>query len=297
MALHDLLAVSRRAWGEDRAVVADTRSLFVSSADLDRLSDRVRDRLAAWGVGRGDRVGVYLRKSADAVAVIFGILKAGAAYVPVDPGALAVQNACIHDSCCVRAVVIERRFEGAYREELGRLRRVPRTLVLAGVGGGAPLDAALDAADTISPAREVATADSCPNDLACILYTSGSTGKSQGVMLSHRNAASFVDWCSSVLAPGPADLFSWHALFHFDRSLFDLYVSRQQGTALAMVPEEASPRRRFASGVATVADGPRLAAAERQQAQRRRRILEGHVPSGGQETRGTFGAHRPGRLR
>ena len=55
--------------------------------ELDTLSDRTRDRLTAWGVQRGDRVGLYLKKSVDSIAALFGALKAGAAYVPVDPDA------------------------------------------------------------------------------------------------------------------------------------------------------------------------------------------------------------------
>ena len=71
------------------------------------MSDRLRDRLRAMGVRPGDRVGIYLRKSIDAVAAIFGILKAGAAYVPVDPGAPAARGAFILNNCQVNVVVIE----------------------------------------------------------------------------------------------------------------------------------------------------------------------------------------------
>ena len=67
----------------------------ISYAELAALSDRVRDRLVQGGVQVGDRVGIYMHKSIDGVASIFGILKAGAAYVPVDPLAPASRNAFI----------------------------------------------------------------------------------------------------------------------------------------------------------------------------------------------------------
>src|SRR5690606_19139076 len=86
--LHALLDdVARRR--EDAVAVDDPPDGMITYADLRSLSDRVRDRLVAMGVRPSDRVGFYLRKSIDAVAGIFGAMKAGAAYVPVDPNAPA----------------------------------------------------------------------------------------------------------------------------------------------------------------------------------------------------------------
>jgi acyl-CoA synthetase (AMP-forming)/AMP-acid ligase II len=79
----------------------------ISYGELDALSDRLRDRLTQLGVGRGDRVGIYLRKSIDSVATLLGAIKAGAAYVPVDPGAPAARGAYILDNCAVKVVVVD----------------------------------------------------------------------------------------------------------------------------------------------------------------------------------------------
>jgi len=94
--------------------------------ELDALSDRVRDRLAALGVRRGDRVGIYMRKSIDTLAAIYGILKAGAAYVPVDPGAPAARGAYIMHNCDVKVVVIEAACEARFRVELEQLGAGPQ---------------------------------------------------------------------------------------------------------------------------------------------------------------------------
>ena len=100
-----------------RVAVENPGSGEITYHDLAALSDRVRDRLIHWGVGRGDRVGIYLTKSIDAVAAIFGTLKTGAAYVPVDPNAPASRNAYILADCRVKALVVEdRRFEALERE-------------------------------------------------------------------------------------------------------------------------------------------------------------------------------------
>jgi amino acid adenylation domain-containing protein len=76
-----------------------------------------------------------------------------------------------------------------------------------------------------------------PDALAYILYTSGSTGRPKGVMLSHRNAVSFVDWCSSVLSPTEADVFTSHAPLHFDLSILDVFVSIKHGATLVLIGE------------------------------------------------------------
>src|SRR5437667_225384 len=81
---------------------ADPALGAITYRDLASLSERVRDRLRRLGVREGDRVGLYMRKSIDGVAAIFGILRAGAAYVPVDPGAPPARNAFILNDCSVR---------------------------------------------------------------------------------------------------------------------------------------------------------------------------------------------------
>ena len=210
----------------------------ITYRELDALSDRVRDRLRAMGVRRGDRVGIYLRKSIDTVAALFGALKAGAAYVPVDPSAPAERCAYILDDCAVRVVVIEDRLAEEYQSAARALGAVPRLLLLEGTGAGAPLRAALDRQDAREPAPQGESERSGPDDVAYILYTSGSTGKPKGVVLTHRAATAFVDWCSDVFAPRHDDRFSSHAPFHFDLSILDIYVPIKHGATLVLISAE-----------------------------------------------------------
>jgi amino acid adenylation domain-containing protein len=237
-ALHRLLETSARTHA-DRLAVDDPGGGGLTYGELDALSDGVRDRLARLGVAPGDRVGIWIRKSADAVATIFGALKRGAAYVPVDPGAPGWRNAYIFHDCAVAAIVTEARFVQALGAELGKLGALPPLLVIDAPAGGDGLRDALARAAATDPAPAVATHASDPDDLAYLLYTSGSTGKPKGVMLSHRNAVSFVDWCSEAFAPTPDDVFSSHAPFHFDLSILDLYVPLKHGASLVLIGEEA----------------------------------------------------------
>lgn len=235
-ALHQLLVHSAHQFPE-RIAVEDSDDGAITYRELDQLSDRLRDRLAQFGISPGDRVGIYLRKSIDSVASIFGILKAGAAYVPVDPGAPAARNAYIFGDCTVKAIIIENQFVDKLRAEFSNRDEPPNLIVLDGVGRGDCLKSALERADgdtSTSPASFELSNES----LSYILYTSGSTGRPKGVMLSHQNALSFVDWCSEVFEPTEVDRFSSHAPFHFDLSILDIYVPLKHGATLVLVEEE-----------------------------------------------------------
>ncbi len=222
----------------DHPAVEEAAEGAISYRDLARLSDRLRDRLIHLGVRPGDRVGIYLHKTIDSITAIFGILKTGAAYVPVDPGAPPARNAYILSDCGVKVVIVEEGFAERLRAEMAGLNAEPCFLLLAGAGGGLPLQQALDREQQQDPAPPSETILPAPDDLAYILYTSGSTGKPKGVMLSHRNAVSFVDWCSETFAPEATDRFSSHAPFHFDLSILDIYLPIKHGATLVLIGEE-----------------------------------------------------------
>ena len=234
-ALHEYLAAAAARFADKPAIIEPGIG-SITYRGLDELSDRVRDALAMLGVRRGDRVGFALRKSIDAIAVIYGILKAGAAYVPVDPSAPASRCAYILANCAVSALIAEARLLSGLSSELEILGARPATLVLEGTGAGAPLNSALDRqASAASPAKTVINA---PADTAYILYTSGSTGKPKGVMLSHENAVSFVEWCSEVFRPTSDDRFSSHAPLHFDLSILDVHVALKHAATLVLIAED-----------------------------------------------------------
>lgn len=223
----------------DRLAVVDGSGASLTYAALNDLADRVAAVLTRYGVGAGDRVGVVAPKSVRTVAALFGIMKARAAYVPVDYTAPATRNATILADCQVEAVVLHHDADsigaawpgGAHP---GVVIAVGDALRTASIGA-APL-VAWDAVERTAPAA--LPEGRGPDDLAYILYTSGSTGIPKGVMLSHRNATSFVDWCSSAFEPVPEDRFSSHAPFHFDLSVLDIYVPLKHGAGLYLVPED-----------------------------------------------------------
>jgi acyl-CoA synthetase (AMP-forming)/AMP-acid ligase II len=133
--LPQLLRSAAAAYPEHTAIREVAGGGEIGYRELLQLSDQLSDHLRTLGVARGDRVGICLGKSIDAVASIFGILQAGAAYVPVDPSAPASRNATILADCAVRVLIVEQRFVPALPDELAargchphRMRRRVRSL-------------------------------------------------------------------------------------------------------------------------------------------------------------------------
>jgi len=175
---------------------------------------------------------------------MLGVLKSGAAYVPVDPAAPAQRVGFILKDCAVSAVVTVGR---KLAETAEFFRQIPelRMIVLADAVAAEPPRADIEimswheaTGNCGAVAPEVGAIESDP---AYLLYTSGSTGTPKGVVLSHRHALTFVDWGQATFEVGTADILSNHAPLHFDLSVFDIYVALQAGACVKILPDNVAP--------------------------------------------------------
>lgn len=184
-------------------------------AELARRADVLAGLLAARGVTAEDRVAIRLPRGTDVVVAVLGVLRAGAAYVPVDD-----------------------RYPPARRDWMLRDSR-PR-LVLAAPGradGLRHLDvpvlewSADQPATGIDPPAQLPAAAAA----ACVLYTSGSTGEPKGVVLEHRQMVAFaLDPAVPALRPG--DRMGQSASISFDTFTFELWRAIAGGAELAILP-------------------------------------------------------------
>ncbi len=241
--LQHLLQTSAETDPEHIAVVDGTRS--ASLGDLDIRSNQLAHLLVELGVRRGDRVGIYLDKALESLIGIYGVLKAGAAYVPFDPQSPVARLAYMARNCDVH-VLITGLEKAETWSHLVRLGAPVKALVVLnatdddstphdGLGGACVVTStALEAEPQTPPAIGMIDLD-----LAYILYTSGSTGDPKGVKLSHLNALTFVNWASELCAVGPDDRLSSHAPLHFDLSIFDVFAAARGGARVVLVPTEA----------------------------------------------------------
>ncbi len=235
MSLRDLVISSAKNTPEAIAVKGPDSTL--SYNQLDSLANRFAHALSELGVRPGDRVGIWLEKSASAVAAMQGILRLNAVYVPLDPLSPAARIHTIICDCEMRALVTTQK-----RAEVvltGDLRHVA-CLCLNGNGSGPNWSNLLSLSD-----EPISGPTPGENEIAYILYTSGSTGKPKGVCISNRNALAFIEWASGVLGATFADRFANHAPFHFDLSVLDLYVAFRAGATVFLIPDGISyiPKR------------------------------------------------------
>ncbi|HEX5467808.1 MAG TPA: amino acid adenylation domain-containing protein [Gaiellaceae bacterium] len=239
--LHELLEASAARSPGALAVVDGSRTL--TYAELESRANRVAHLLVDLGVSPGDRVGLYLEKSLEAVVGIYGVLKSGAAYVPLDPHAPPARIGYIASDCGLR-VLLSGREKAATLPAVADAHRELEAVVL--LNGEPDAEKVVPGVRAIGSAEEAAYPESAPRsgivslDLAYILYTSGSTGTPKGVMLSHLNSLAFVEWAGDCVAVQGEDRLSSHAPLHFDLSVFDLFAAVRGGAAVVLVPSHLS---------------------------------------------------------
>ncbi|WP_395367640.1 amino acid adenylation domain-containing protein [Streptomyces sp. YH02] len=231
--LHD--AVLARAAETPDAPAVITGSLTLTYADLDRRSHEVGHRLRALGAGPGDLVGIVMDKGWEQVVAALGILRAGAAYVPIDARVPAERLHVLLDSAGIGRVVTQ-----PWVDDIADWPRgVDRIVVRAGEDADAEHDGAgREAGGELEP---LGPSGAKPTDLAYVIFTSGSTGLPKGVMIEHGAALNTIVDVNERYRVTAADRALGLSAMHFDLSVYDVFGLLSAGGALVL-PEPSAHR-------------------------------------------------------
>ena len=219
----DLFRQRAAEFPEHTAVIYEERSY--TYAQVEEMSDRLAAYLARQGLGRGDRVAVFIPRSEYMVIVSLGVLKAGCAYEPLDPNYPDERLSFMAKDAEVKLIIVA--------DELkARLENFPEYegLVLT-ISEVANLPKATE--------EEIKAMEGPkPEDLFILIYTSGTTGVPKGVRLLHSNLIVYAAWYRRYYAPTPETKVSCYNSYGFDGSLADMYPILTVGGTVVIVPEE-----------------------------------------------------------
>ncbi|OEV13581.1 amino acid adenylation domain-containing protein [Streptomyces nanshensis] len=218
---------------ERTAVVAADGAGSLTYAELDARSNQVARALQSEGAGRGDRVAVLMECGPDLIVALFGVLKAGAAYVPVDPEHPPARARLLLRDSGAGVVLVEDK-EAAV-ELFADADEEP---VASSPGGGADgeLPAALVLADLANGPEGPVASGPTADDLAYVIYTSGSTGTPKGVMVRHRSVVNRLAWMQRRYPLTQDDSVLQKTPFSFDVSVWELFWWAIEGARCVLLP-------------------------------------------------------------
>ncbi|WP_370254167.1 amino acid adenylation domain-containing protein [Streptomyces sp. V4I8] len=217
------------------AVIAGNSTL--TYRELEERANRLAHRLRRAGVRAGDRVGICLDRSPELVVAMVATLKAGAAYVPLDPEYPGERLALMADDAGLR-VIVTRRGTVAELPGEGRLQ-----LFLddgrEGAAESAESAKSVESAESFASAQSVARPDAfaCPDSAAYVVYTSGSTGRPKGVVVDHRAIVRLVRE-SDYVRIRAGDRVAQAANASFDATTFEVWGALANGGCVVVLPRD-----------------------------------------------------------
>ncbi len=216
LGLHQLLEQAAQRTPGAAAVVCGKRR--ISYNDLNARANQIARHLIRLGAGPGVLVGIFLERNLELLPAILGVLKSGAAYVPLDPSYPRERLAMILEDAQAPIVLTQQS-------------------LAPGLAGAASKLICVDS-DGEKIARESPEDPAVkirPEDLAYVLFTSGSTGRPKGVAIEHRSAVMFVHWAQTVFTPEELSGTLFSTSVCFDLSIFEIFVPLSVGGKVVVV--------------------------------------------------------------
>jgi acyl-CoA ligase (AMP-forming) (exosortase A-associated) len=238
--VHELLLGSARRTPEARAV--SYRGVRHSYQETAFLVERCASAFIGLGIGRSERIAVYLEKRMETVVAIFGAAAAGAVFVPVNPLLKSDQVAHILGDCDVRVLVTTLARYRSLAQVLERCQALRQVIIVGGceVPGSEEVEHLRDIEivvwdDFLNQSSGCSGHRAIDTDMAAILYTSGSTGKPKGVVLSHRNLVVGAESVSEYLKNDAEDRILSVLPLSFDYGLSQLTTAFHAGAEVVLM--------------------------------------------------------------
>ena len=213
------------------AVVCDLHHLTYRR--LNATANQLANHLLTLGVSPDHTVAICLDRSADMLAAMLGVLKAGGAYLPLDPTYPTDRVEFMLEDAGVELLVTQQGYASVAPESAARMVLLDRDREVIG------------RQSTSSPGVEID-----PDNLAYVIYTSGSTGEPKGVGIAHSNAAAFLSWAHGVFGEDCRGGVLASTSICFDLSVFELFGPLCLGGRIVLADN--------ALALAGIADGVRL---------------------------------------
>ncbi len=195
----------------------------INYKQLDAVTDALAKIIADKGVGRGNVVGILVKRGLMMPIGALGVLKSGAAYLPLDPSYPTERLEFMLSDSGASVLIADADLLEKVPDFKGGIIRTTDVEFLAN-------------ADTLD--HENLPRGPLPEDLLTLIYTSGTTGKPKGVMLSHFNLATFCQWYAKYYQLTPVDVVAAYASFGFDACLMDMFPALTHGACIQIIPEE-----------------------------------------------------------
>jgi amino acid adenylation domain-containing protein len=221
----------------EKPAVTDGRTVL-SFGELAYESNHLAGFLVSLGICRGDRVAYYLKRSPECITATMGILKAGAAYVPLDQKTPPERWRRIIEDAAPRAIICNRITLAETLKRVGLLEVYLPVICLTPREGLAEFTGEIFFREEIEAAAgSPVQSEGSPDDVAYVLYTSGSTGIPKGVMVTHGNVRNYIDWALSYFHITQDDRILGTAPFYFDMSTFDIFCCMAAGATFCLAKE------------------------------------------------------------